>query len=601
MNCPNCNTQNQVHAKFCRQCGVTLQQKSKPSSAKTKQKKRSRLPFYIALPFLLICLCLTLVTVLYFSLGLNRRHQVAHIIPLENTVAIASISPSLLQLPQVTNLETIFQSPVVFAPLALLPGVIETAPSLLNQLPDDLEIDFSADILPWVGHEVSLAVVNHSPESNEQKSSQNRLVSDKNTDLLLSIMTRDVERSNAFLQNLRQQLENKGFVFAQETYQELTIFYVTSPKDIFFAYTTDKDMVWLSTSKETLHLIIDNSINQQQTPLWDDPSFQTILDQLPANRLGYVYLPAWQPSLYIPDNQLAEIPILSAITDLGIAISLTGEGVRFDYATQVNLSTLSFDQQDWLRLSNTEDLLINQAPNNCLLYLSSQNVPLAWEALATDWLQEQLNDLEEYSQRNIERDLLALFAGPYAGIVTQDRAGFISTGSTFIDALPLGIGLFAQTEDARQAGNNLEDVLLALDETSRYQVYRDTIGRESAWYLGYTDGNIWGGFILNEDTLIAANSEDTLEFMTRRQQTTLADDSLFRITKQLLPDTYHTFIYVDVAESVRVLDEALDEVTNNEFSIQWRPYLEGVQTVGVITEPMDESGLVTGVVVVIMR
>ena len=601
MNCPNCNTQNQAYAKFCRQCGATLQQKTQPLSAKTKQKKRGRLPFYIALPFLFVCLCLALVAVLYFSLGLNRHHQVAHIIPQENTVAFASFSPSLLQLAQVTNLETISQSPIVFAPLALLPGVTETLPSLLNQFPDELEIDFTTDVLPWVGHEVSLAVVNHSPESNEQKTSQNRLTSDNNNDLLLSIITRDAERSDVFLQNLRQPLENNGFVFAQEVYQEIPIFYVTSPESASWAYTTTESLVWLATSKESLHLIIDNSINQKQTPLWDDPSFQTILDQLPANRLGYVYLPSWQPSLYIPGNQIAEIPLLPSITNLGIAMTLIGEGVRFDYATQIDESKLSFDQRDWLRLSTTEDALINQAPNNCLLYFSSKNISLSWEALASSWLQEKLNNLEEYSSTNIERNIFALFDNQYAGIVTQDRAGFISTGSNFIDALPIGFGLLAEIEDDLQAGNDLDEVLLALDETSRYQAYRDTMGRESVWYVGYPNRNVWGGFVLIEDTLIAGSSENTLQLMTRGQHLTLADHSLFQMTRQLLPDTYQTFVYVDVAEGVRILDEILDEITNDEFSTQWRPYLARVQTVGVVAEPMDEDGLVTGVVVVVMR
>ena len=142
---------------------------------------------------------------------------------------------------------------------------------------------------------------------------------------------------------------------------------------------------------------------------------------------------------------------------------------------------------------------------------------------------------------------------------------------------------------------------MALDETSRYQAYRDTMGRESVWYVGYPNRNVWGGFVLIEDTLIAGSSENTLQLMTRGQHLTLADDSLFQMTRQLLPDTYQTFVYVDVAEGVRILDEILDEITNDEFSTQWRPYLARVQTVGVVAEPMDEDGLVTGVVVVVMR
>lgn len=78
----------------------------------------------------------------------------------------------------------------------------------------------------------------------------------------------------------------------------------------------------------------------------------------------------------------------------------------------------------------------------------------------------------------------------------------------------------------------------------------------------------------------------------------LAENRLFQAAMNPLPADSRGYVYVDVQQSIRTISKALDDEYKDEFNATIRPYIESICAISMATEPMDENGVLRGVLFV---
>lgn len=104
------------------------------------------------------------------------------------------------------------------------------------------------------------------------------------------------------------------------------------------------------------------------------------------------------------------------------------------------------------------------------------------------------------------------------------------------------------------------------------------------------------GFV--ENVLFIGTSEEMLELAAKGADSPLAANELFQATVKPLPADSRGYAYVDVEQSVRIISRTLGDDERGAFNTTIRPYLESVRAIGMAAGPMDENGLLRGVLFV---
>jgi hypothetical protein len=550
----------------------------------------------------LIVVCSVAVLGAYLWLGLHRTNQAARIVPAQ-TSAFVCISPSLLQLPQLRNADNLVKGAAV---LAALPGVLEAGEAIQDNFSlDDFDVDPKKDILPWIGREMSLAVLHSGRRSSDTGSAPGLAAPAKplpgaydGPPLVLAAATRNRSASDAFLAKLRSQMEWQGILFEETTYRGTEITEIVSPRGIPLAYATFNHLVVIATDLDTLRDSIDAAAEDDIPVLNDQEAFKDVLDDLPANRFGYMYLdwPALTGHVW---EDLEALPMggLQAIENVGVALSLASDGLRFDYVANYDLDALSQAEEELLRQSPNPHRLTDIAPADSLVYISGQNLPLVWETFEDSDLgetfREALQELEYTTGVHFVNDILDLMPGEYAWVLAPDPAGFWGDETVW-----LGFLLFIEADERALVERNLDDLASALSQDSDIYLYQDEINRVPVWLLEdrYEGTTLGYGFM--GDFLFIGTSRDMIRLATPAENSSLADNELFRAAVKPLPGKSRGYVYVNVQQSVRTAYQAMDDHAREEFNTTARPYMESIRAISMAAEPMDKKGVLRGVLFV---
>jgi hypothetical protein len=534
----------------------------------------------------LVLLCGGAMAALYFWLGLNRTNQLARIVPAD-TVALVSVSPSLWQLPQLRNAENLQGGLVAFAPLVALPGVIQLVNRVDLYLPLDLEIEPATDILPWIGREVSVAILPEDSGLSDGRFDcaqcgrlhQARLSSVYNgPPIVLAAATRNQAASDAFINKVRAQWEREGVQFADSLYQGIPVMVIVEPRDMSLAMATFNDLVVIATDLTSLQETIDRAQGQGGQVLSESFVFQEMLDNLKGNRLAYLYLDVPQLITAIPAQERPWQ--LQALQNAGVAASLTSQGVRLDYALYYDENHLSPLQTAWLAHSASPNRLVERTPHDTWLYLSGQNLAMLWQTFETPEMRETLRELEVevgLKQLGIDSttDIVSQLSGEFALAVTSAAMGFNND-----EVRPPELLAMVHVADERA----MADTLDSLQAANTYFV-QDEIDNVPVRLAGERDEQSMGyGFI--ENLLLIGSSWNVLAQAIRADGDSLADNELFQRAIGPLPDKNHGYFYLDIAASYDLLEEILTEdIVGGEV----RLFLEDIQAISLAVAPMDDK------------
>jgi hypothetical protein len=592
MYCIHCGAKLEGEPKFCYKCGQPLAEVGKPARPKPppavvptaapppKRKARRRWPLTCGIVILALMMIVGAAAAgAYLWFGLHRTNQVAKIVPAQ-TSAFISISPSPLHLLQLRHADNLTKGAAIFVGL---PGVLEWGGAVQKNLPLDFDVDPKKEILPWIGGEVSLAIVD----------------GDIGTDrpaLILAAATRNQDASDAFLEKLRTQMEREGFAFGETDYRGTRITEIESPRDVPLAYTTIDHLVVIATDSDVLHESIDAASGDRIPVLHDQEPFQNMLQALPTSRLGYAYLD-WSalPEEAWEDMADIELPLgsLQAIESVGVALALARDGLCFDYAVNYDLDALAPEQEEFLQRPAWSSRLADLPPVDSLAYISGRNLFGMWEGIFTDSeLQDIIEEVEHETGVHLVQDFLDLLRGEYAWVAVPDPAGLFGS-----EEVPLGLLLFIEVEDRARVELSLKDLVGELVQGGD-DLQEDEFDGVPVWLLEdpYNDITLGYGFV--EGFLFIGTSRDVIRLAAEMGDSPLADSKLFQTAVKPLPGHNHGYVYVDVQQSVRTFNQTLDDYDKEEFNATIRPYIESIRAISMATEPMDENGVLHGVLFV---
>jgi hypothetical protein len=573
MYCIKCGQELEGRPKFCPYCGQQLTQVGRPQA---RRKAMSPPRWLVTSGLILLALILGSIVAAggaYFWLGMHRQNQTARIVPPEAS-AFVSVSPTLRQLPRLRNAEGALDSGAI---VAALPGVTDAAEAIQNNLPPDFDLDVRRDILPWMGREVSLAVV---PQANAEPG------------LIVAALTRNRDASDAFLERIRSEMEGQGLRFREGTYRGRQITEITSPNSPPFAYATFDGMVVLASDAETLQASIDADEGGQHSSLFDREAFRDALKDLPGNRLGHAYL-NWSTLMWPTRDEFEEatgLPLGSqAVQDVALAISLREGGVRFDFRTQFDTESLSVAESDWLSQSSNPQKVTRVAPGDSLVYVSGQNLPLALECFSGLGLDGIFEDIRYETGIDLREEVLNEIDGEYAWALAPDPGGLWGDETT-----PLGLLLFAEVDDRTRVQTSLEDIAGALTVDSGVYLQPEEIDGVPVWLLqdDYAETAIGYGFV--DDFLFFGSSANMVRLAIEGSDSALSDSRLFQTASRHLPNGVRGSTYVDVEQGLMTLYRAMDEFEKEDFNEEVRPYVGSIRAVTMGTTPMDKRGVLKG-------
>ena len=604
--CPKCGSDTEPGWRACPNCGLVLAGTA-PIAARNVWARRLVIVGSIFLAVIIVA-C----GVLYVGLGLFRTDQAARIVPADRTGILVSISPSLWQLPRLRYADRFAESAAVFVGV---PGVLEVSQVIQNNLPVDLAIDPQADILPWMGREVSLAVL-FSDESGSSILSTGRLAAQttqnsptyRGTPLIFAAATRNQNASDAFLRKLKTQMEREGVEFEVFTYQGIEITQIVSPDNVPFAYATYNRMVVIATDADTLFASIDTAMGNNTPALYEQAGYRETLGKLPGNRLGTIYFNVKAFEAHGGSEILSALPSRSfqAIEDMGLGFSLMEEGLRFDYLVNYRVNELPQVNIESLSQPANPHRLVNAAPADTFFYMSGQNLSRMWEIQANSSDGGEFLDLlpSDFVQRialetgvHLENDLFANMAGEYAWLLVPDADSFLPQ----FGEVPLGLLFFVQAENTAHVERSLDGLASSFAQEEGLEFYTDFFNGVEVQVMQQQSVNfVWGyGFL--EDTLFVGTSRNMLNQAASGNQISLADNELFQAAIEPLPNDSQGYLYLDVQEAVRLIYQAMSDREKEDFNAEIRPYVSSIQALTLATEPMDKDGSSRGVLFVLTQ
>lgn len=606
MYCMKCGAQNEDTARFCIRCGAALgtvkaipppppifpvpvQPRSLHPHPATPTHRRRGIPRWLATCGILTAILLLLggaaVVGIYFWLGMNRTNQTATMIPAD-TPLIISFSPDPRQAIYYRDADNLQALLPIFG---ASPDLREVAEDAQNDLLADFDLDFREDVLPWIGAEVSLAMMD--VEASGYRDTP---------PIILAVATRNEKKSDAFLQKVRQAMEREGLEFKEETYGDIQIVYQMPDYEGAFApsFATFSHLVVVGSDREALHQAIDNAQTKEVPVLADQEAYQAVLRALPANRLGYVYVDG--RSVLQDLGTETGFPLeAQSVQSIGISFGLTSDGVRLDYVMSYDPTQLSSEQQEAMQRQTHHLKTADLVPKRVLAYWSGQDLFMVWFAgglLAgmrgmqdMEGVQEFVDELEYLSGVRLEDDILANMTGEYALAVLPDPTGLLGD-----DKIPFGILLLTEVKDWRTVELGLDGLATYLEDEGSIIVRRQEIEGTTfmlledpwqEWVFGY-------GFV--DDVLVIATSPEVLRAMLRDESRSLADEDMFKAAIKPLSNKASSYFFLDAQEVIRTAYRMMDEWGKEDFDREVRPYLEPIQAVSMSVEPMDRKGMARG-------
>jgi len=595
MNCTECGAPNDNTARFCVQCGAPLASTvpAPPQPLPVMEPRRPRRWLRWAViaglaSLLVVMLCGAVLLGAYFFLGFNHTNQTAKMVPAD-TPMLLSFSPDPRQ---AIHFRTAEDAQAALAAFAAVPGVREAAEEIGDQLAQDFDIEWDRDVMSWIGPEASLAILDIEAGAGDAPT------------MILTAATRNQARSDAFLAKLRQGTEAEGAEFAEEEYKGVQIVYMVPEYDGAFApaFATVKGLVVIGSNLGAVHEAIDTGSAGGAARLADEEMYRRVMDQLPANRLGYFYLSSEALLSELQELQGLEAPLgLGSPQAMGVSFSLGGDGVRLDYVMSVDPESLTAAQLEAAEAPANRHQTAALLPDETVAYVSSQGMGTAWETAygSSEEMQEVREILDQIKAEtgvDLVDDVLARLTGEFALALLPDPAGLFGD-----DTVPVGLIVVAQVKQPEELKASLDKLAASLEEEAGLVLDQDQIDGATFTLVQVPDSGTTIGYGLKGDLLIIGSSPTMLRAAMQGRERPLSDDATFRAAVRPLPGRAASYIFVDVDKAVRLIYDTMGAAERADFDENVRPYLEPFRAISMGAEPVDKRGIARGVLFLTVR
>ncbi len=471
-------------------------------------------------------------------------------------------------------------------------------------------LDLAAEISPWMGNEMSFAIVGDivSLVSKEVSWGKTALVISKAMpEMVVAISTQDRAASNQFLDQLGAGMDEKNTAFLETDYKDVKVFY-TEPiheGDWGVAYATFDDWVVLTTGGlETMKTIIDAS--QEGPTLAENPDYAAVLERLPPDQVGYAYLDLdtyIQAGLAAAGPELEEIPIealdsndLRAFKKIGFSVDLEPNGVH------VNM-VMTFDQgtplSEIVGTKSIPNSAANFVPDSTFFYCSTSGLDQIVQVgldivksnpdLAMPNFDQSIELLEGILGIKVQ-DLLNMLSGEFALALNPGPSQVAEASS-----LPLGLSLLIEAKHYTEYEELLAKIAVMMKRFTDINVSAKFIDDAQAWTLEdpVTKGTLaaWG---VDENFFILASAEELLKVAFGDRGAKLADDAIYQAVMDALPDTGGVFLYVDLNKFGGLVGQNMSPEEQEKNNQTDPDFVDSIKALGFVSEPLKpEKGAVS--------
>ncbi len=519
-------------------------------------------------------------------LGLRPQILAAEMVP-DDAIFYASLSYNLQAQP---GYETIRRAYLEN------PEVQRVLEEWKDQLRKEAEIDFDADIAPWIGPEIGLALFPASPE----ELGAGRLP------LVLLVASRDHGKADTFLQRLRQLAEKEGGRVEDRAYRgrSYQLWISEGPQNPPLAIGRLGEFVVVAVTEEAFQRVADRAAGQGQS-ITASPRFRKVIQALPAQSVMMFYLdyqamqklsrealPRLQPgapdleSLLGPQSQ-----IIQAIQGAGFAVELQAQGLRLQSIAVIDRARVPQDLRASLDAPPISEALLGRIPENAFGFLHSagigQSLRQSLEILRRNpEARRQLQDMEASLGIRLEEDLLAWMTGDLILAALPVPAGAPSE-------IPVGVSLWIgtdQPEAARAGLARLEDALAMMG----VQVEEFTRVGQAVRIITAPTGERILAYTVDPEAMQMVFPADAFEGYYKPARA-ITGNPRFREVRSQLPAQISSLFFLDTFALWDLIEEQIPGAEGVTFREKVRPFLDPIQGIGIAGEATTGAEIQRGV------
>ncbi len=415
--------------------------------------------------------------------------------------------------------------------------------SLDDQLEEATGLTVTDDILPWIGPNLGLGLVELDLEAiNEGEQPQ----------IIFAATIRDTAVADIFIEDLIDAIEDESGNRVDEVeHGGALVFEVDSDLDEErIAFGRSGEIFFLTTTIDLLEDAIDA---QQGENLGDVAEYQDTLAELPADRAMTIYVNGQgieDAAKGAEDSGELEGLDTGALEDLGLlgvgmSITAVAEGIQADFVG--NFESLTEEQQAVLDAQTDDIQTAEFLPESTYVFLVGQRLDLVWQnamdslnGVSEDDLDEAMDLFDDMFGFNPSDELLPLLNGEYSLALIDSDAGLIAEQFETDLGLVIMVGTSSSEELtglAEDFTDGLEDQEMSVDDSANDDV--------TIYEVEDASGELMGAYGVSEDYLVLSTSGETVETLFLGEAN-LADSDKYQNAWDAFPRGTIPVMYMDI-------------------------------------------------------
>ncbi|MFN8594985.1 MAG: DUF3352 domain-containing protein [Anaerolineae bacterium] len=506
------------------------------------------------------------------------------------------------------------------------------------------------DIQPWLGERITFGLLD--------LGNYTRLITTSEVHgptYYAVVQTRDRAKSDAFLVNVRKEIESKltpsdyvTTTLHDDTYRGVAIVSLTSESHWFgaeksttsdvVAYATVNDVIVVTTNADNLKKAIDASLDGNNLSL--NAKYQTTMNSLPGQTAFAMYMDfnqymqavmtmtlgisqqfgnlgdAATPNVSKQLEQLQKAQdTLNAMGGIGVAMTYEPTGLRFDTAAQIDLAKLPEAQRQMYEASYkaAANKVFESIPQVAMAVLSGNNPagylnpffdpnqpdPFAnLPGMGSETFRDKIAQLEKLAGVNLKTDLIDLLNGEFAFIVSPKVQTVSDSPDSALKDMPFEFALLFDSSDAARASATLDKLVQAVAEQSKGDVkWQPLSGLPYSAVL--LDNSSTPAFIYGvvDGRLVIGSTSDTLLRVQNAKPSPITNDATFKTAVGLLPGNRVQTGYLNLQPLwTMIKSEAKQGDTTTSAVLNYLGHFQWVSTgSGVPTDKLVKSEVHIGV------
>ncbi|NMG09322.1 hypothetical protein DP117_21495 [Brasilonema sp. UFV-L1] len=410
--------------------------------------------------------------------------------------------------------------------------------------------DFQKDISPWVGNQVTIAIL--APNASKPPSkpiATNGEITGNEQSMVMILPVKNIERASSIL---AQPKAAKGDKWIDRTYQNVVIKETEGQVgEKLSAALLDKRFLVITDNPKTTERAIDAYKSQSSlvTSAGFAENFPKVSHYQPFAQF-YVNVPyaariaAKSPNRALPAQVLSQLQNNQAIAG---TMTLESQGIRLK-----SVSWLNPNSQRLLAMENKAGKMQNRLPTETLMMVSGQNLQQFWaDYVSTSQgnpyspvMPEQLrNGVKSLTSLDLDRDLLSWMRGEFSVSVIPN-----TPKEGLPDNFRAALVFMVQASDRTRAETALKQLDEVMKTQYQFQIQYTTVNNKPVvnWVAPFGTLTATHGW-LDEDVAFLALGAPVTDTIVPRPNNTLASTALFQNTvpRELNPTNGQFFLDVE--------------------------------------------------------